>query len=608
MAFAAGTVAFVGVLARRLYGPGLALAAAAFIAVDVVHVRQASLASVDASLACWCVAVVWAAVRLLQNEAVCDYGLAGFLVGLAGGTKYPGAIIGGTVLVAHLLAGRGIGDRRLWFAGCVAVLTFAATSPYIFLDYEGFLGNFLFQVAHVGEGRGAGGSAWYQVFWGLRHSLGLLGVLSLLFGFARVAHRREPGLTVVAAAFFFVYVSIAWGQLSFARYALPLLPLMAVLVAGGLGFVRHRGGQVVLAMVLAVGPLYGAVRVAQLMGREDVRLEARRWIEERVPAGTTCCNFAGWAGDVPLRTGGDHWWRLLQFEGSFGAAAVGETMDFLAGVGPNRPFYSYAVQTGNRALESGSWALADDWRCAYVLLHRHPLSYSRLDTAFAATLAERGRRVAVWRPEGLADAESVYDADDAYYLPLADFGPLRQPGPEVEVWRVDEYAEGGVGVQGAREIFAKAYAVWAAVKQHNEERSDSVGRLLQKALAMRAADPSIYNDIGIEYRKLRDYQAALAAWGKALELDPGYGKALYNLALVHQVELRDPQAAIPLWHRAIAAGEDSAETYSHLANAYNLSKNPSEGLRWLRRVLERYPDSSQARQVREMMRTQEERL
>jgi dolichyl-phosphate-mannose--protein O-mannosyl transferase len=76
VAFAAGTVAFVGVLARRLYGPGLALAAA-FIAVDVVHVRQASLVSVDASLACWCVAVVWAAVRLLQNEAVRDYGRAG---------------------------------------------------------------------------------------------------------------------------------------------------------------------------------------------------------------------------------------------------------------------------------------------------------------------------------------------------------------------------------------------------------------------------------------------------------------------------------------------------------------------------------------------------
>lgn len=70
-------MAFVGVLARRLYGPGLALAAAAFIAVDVVHVRQASLVSVDVSLACWCVAVVWAAVRLLQNEAVRDYGRAG---------------------------------------------------------------------------------------------------------------------------------------------------------------------------------------------------------------------------------------------------------------------------------------------------------------------------------------------------------------------------------------------------------------------------------------------------------------------------------------------------------------------------------------------------
>ncbi len=174
------------------------------------------------------------------------------------------------------------------------------------------------------------------------------------------------------------------------------------------------------------------------------------------------------------------------------------------------------MQQGNRALESGSWALADEWRCAYVLLHRHPLSYSRVDTAFAAILAERGRRVAVWRPEGLADAEPVYDADDGYYLPLADIGPLLQPGPEVEVWRVDEYAEGEVGVQGAREIFAKAYAVWAAVKQHNEGRSDRVGRLLQKSLAMRAADPSIYNDIGIEYRKLRDYQAAIPLWHQAI--------------------------------------------------------------------------------------------
>jgi 4-amino-4-deoxy-L-arabinose transferase-like glycosyltransferase len=160
VAFAMGTVVWVGALARTLYGPALGLAAAALLAVDVVHVRQTALASVDAALACWCVGAVWAAVRLLQREGMRDYALAGLLVGLAGGTKYPGAIIGGAVLVAHLLAGRNIGDRRLWFAGLITALTFAATSPYVILDYEVFLGHFLFQVAHASGGRGTEEAAW----------------------------------------------------------------------------------------------------------------------------------------------------------------------------------------------------------------------------------------------------------------------------------------------------------------------------------------------------------------------------------------------------------------------------------------------------------------
>lgn len=604
VAFAVGTVVWVGALARRLFGPVLGLAAAAVLVADVVHVRQTALASVDAALACWCLGAVWAAVRLLQCEGMRDYALAGLLVGLAGGTKYPGAVIGGAVLVAHLLAGRGIGDRRIWFAGLMAALTFAVTSPYILLDYEGFLQHFLFQAAHASRGRGAEGAPWYQVLLGLRHSLGLLGLLLLLAGLGRAAYRREQGVVIVAAAFVLVYGSISWGELAFARYSLPLLPLMAVLAVGGVGLVRHRGGQVVLLMTLIAGPLYGSVRVAQLMGREDVRLEAQRWIEERVPAGTTCCNFAGWAGDVPLRTYGDHWWRLVQFEGSFGAAAVEETMDFLAAAKPDKPFYFYAVQTGNRVLERGSWELVAERRCAYVLLHRHPLSYSEVDTAFIAALAARGRRVGVWRPEGLAGADSFYDTDDAYYLPLADFGPLRQPGPEIEIWRLDEYPEGEVIIQSARDIFARTYTIWAAKERHEGLNGDA-RNFLQKALKLGAVDPLVYNDIGIEYRKLHDYNAALAVWRQAVELDAGFSEAIYNIALVYQLDLGEPETAIPYWHRAIAVGEHEVDTYAHLANAYILSNRRSEALHWLGQVLEHYPDSPQAQQIRELLQAQE---
>jgi tetratricopeptide (TPR) repeat protein len=442
---------------------------------------------------------------------------------------------------------------------------------------------------------------------GLQHSLGILGLLALLVCIVRIAFYRDRASGVVAAAFLLIYGSISWGQLSFARYALPLLPLMAVLAAGGIGFVQHRGGQIALMAVLTAGPLYGSVRTAQLVAREDVRLEARRWIEGHVPAGTTCCNFAGWAGDVPLRTYSDHWWRLLQFEGSFCADSVGQTIDFLSAVKPKRPFYIYAVQTGNRFLEHGSWELVNEWRCAYVLLHRHPLSYSQIDTAFAAALAKRGQRVGIWRPEGLSEAEPLYDSADAYYLPLADFGPLQQPGPEIEIWRLDEHPENEQAAQqGAREIFAHAYLAWAGTEHHKGQDADA-RRFLQKALDMAAADPLIYNEIGIEYRKLKDYQAALMAWDKGLKLAPNSVSILYNYALTHQVNLDNPAAAIPHWHRAIASGEVSVDAYAHLANAYMLSNRRSEAVHWLGQVLEKYPNSPHAQKIREQVQAQEGR-
>ena len=480
VAFAAATVIWVGALARRLYGPGLGLAAAALLALNVIHVRQAALASVDAALACWCLGAVWAAVRLFEREEMRDYALAGLLVGLAAGTKYPAAVLGGAVAVAHLLAGRGLSDRRLWFSGLVGALTFVATSPYIILDYETFLQHFRFQVSHASQGRGAADAAWYQVFFNLRHGLGVLGLLLLLAGLGRAFYHRERDVLVVAAAFLLFYGSIAWGKLAFVRYTLPLLPLMAVLAAGGIGLVRHRGGQGILLALLVAYPLYGSVRVADLMGREDTRLEARRWIEEHVPAGTVCCNFGGWAGDVPLRTFEDQWWRLIQFEGSFGDRAVPEVMDFLAESKPARPFYFNVIRTAKREIERGSWEPVAKHSCAYVMLHRHPLAYSQVDAAFATALAERGERVRVWRPEGLAEADPLYDADDAHYLPLANFGPLRQPGPEIELWRLAQHPEGEASAWEVQDIFARTYAVWADA-EHHRGRDDHARILLHKA-------------------------------------------------------------------------------------------------------------------------------
>lgn len=125
---------------------------------------------------------------------------------------------------------------------------------------------------------------------------------------------------------------------------------------------------------------------------------------------------------------------------------------------------------------------------------------------------------------------------------------------------------------------------------------------------MSSADPWNDNDIVIEYRRLRDFDATLSAWSRAVELDADYGEALYYIELVHQLDIGDPRAAIPYWHRAIAAGENSAVTMAHLANAYCLSGRRAESLYWQGQLLEYQSDSPKAPQIRAMLRSQGERL
>ncbi|MSR84218.1 MAG: hypothetical protein EXS58_15055 [Candidatus Latescibacteria bacterium] len=599
VAFAVGTVWWTACLARRLYGASAGLAAGLLLAVGVVHVRQTVLAGVDAALAFWCVGAVWAAVRLLDREELRDYVLAGVLLGLAAGTKYPAAVLGLAVLAAHLLGKRSVLDRRLWLAALTTFGTFALVSPYLLLDFKTFLGHFLFQVDHTQKGRsGAGGFAYHLIFT-LSHNLGWPALLVMAAGIGLTVRHGLRAAWIVSISFLVYYLSISWGELAFTRYAMPLLPLQAVLVAGGIQILPRLSWQVALAVVLAVGPLYGSVRVDQVLTTTDTRELARAWIETNVPAGSICCNFGGWAGDVPVQTFEDHWWRLKGFADSFGEDTVMQLLDFMEKTKPAAPFYSYAVQNG-KEVGNGSMAAVETVQCPFVFLHRHPLSYSRIDSTFAVLLQERGQRLAFWVPEGLHESVPQYDPIDAYYVPLGDFGALKQPGPEIEVWRLEEYPTPEQKIQTARDVFATAYLVWAA---HMHKKSDDEGarHYLSQALAAEPDDAGVYISIGTEYRKLHEAQKAIEAWEKALAREPDNKYALYNIALVYQLDMEHPGKAISYWQRAIQAGIDIPDAYIHLANAHLLLRQGEEAKQWFRKAIERYPDLPQGPQIRQML-------
>ncbi len=65
--------------------------------------------------------------------------------------------------------------------------------------------------------------------------------------------------------------------------------------------------------------------------------------------------------------------------------------------------------------------------------------------------------------------------------------------------------------------------------------------------------PEVLSLLGNSYYYLGDTKAAIAAFNRALEIDPRFANALYNLGMVKWQEQSDPTAAIALWTRLLQA-------------------------------------------------------
>ena len=266
----------------------------------------------------------------------------------------------------------------------------------------------------------------------LRHSLGYLGLAAAAVAVGRqVFRQRQAEVWVLLAAF----AGIGLAQLAFVRYALPLAVLQAILVALALNQIPYLRWRAVLFLALLIEPLYGSVRVAQLQASQDTRHQARSWMERNATPGARCCNFSGWGGSVPVETVEHLWWKRQKALLNLDAGAMDALFPFLERENPGKPFFSYVIQHGNRELSAGSIETVEDFECEYVILHDHPLSVSGADTSLAVALAEMGARVAFFDPEGLEVSRPQYDPIDAYYIPLANFGALRQSGPAIQIWR-----------------------------------------------------------------------------------------------------------------------------------------------------------------------------
>ena len=340
------TVALLFLLGKRLFRPAVGLLAAAFLAVNVMHIQLAHFFAVDPYLTLFTVTALFLmvfAVDAVPSRAFRILLLAAACIGLAIGSKFSAVLLFLPLAVALGFRWDWAGVlywRRLLAAGTVAFAVFALTNPFALLDWtcsvvtparhlgpltvpaidwrSCFLDNVARQSNMV-----RGGSAFpftvqytgavhylYHVIMQVRWGMGpLLGIVAFT-GFAWAVWRglrtawerwgrrpaafrgsvRFPRGEAVVLAWTVPYFLVTGSfTVKFMRYLQPLTPFLMIYAAALLLEWRRDDRRVwwrrgAAALVLLGSALY-ALAFVSMYELPHPWVTASRWIHQNVPAG-----------------------------------------------------------------------------------------------------------------------------------------------------------------------------------------------------------------------------------------------------------------------------------------------------------------------------------
>ncbi len=322
------TVYLVYALGRRLYGKPVGLLAGAFMAVAPLHVMHSKFMAVDVPATFFVVFSLLYAARIPDSNRLRNYILAGLFAGFAAATKYNAGLVLLSLLAVHVASAKGRPILQAFHPKMLAGIVSAATGfligcPGVLLNTQAFVRDFRYEMLHVSTGHGllfekTGSGFLYHLTHSLLPGLGpallLLGMIGLLYALLRrstgngVARTILPWrcqtpmpraaagdwmLIVFAAAY---YALIGMADVRFARYVMPLIPMIALLAARLLieseqalaG--RSKFAAVTLGLIAMLALGYTAVYATALdtlFAFRDTRDQAAAWIKANIPQGNS---------------------------------------------------------------------------------------------------------------------------------------------------------------------------------------------------------------------------------------------------------------------------------------------------------------------------------
>ncbi|MEJ2210517.1 MAG: glycosyltransferase family 39 protein [Anaerolineae bacterium] len=306
------TILVIYLTGRQIFRRRAGLLAAALLGGAYLHVIHSHYATFDVMVGLLASLTLLFSTLIEARGQARWYLLAGLCAGLAGATKYNGAVVFVLPLVAHVLSSPwgewGWLDGRLFLAGGGFLLGFLGGNPFALGDLPAFLNGLAQVLHHYGTEQpgfeGRGNWRWYLGVFATSAdapwlAAGLAGLAGLVW------REWKKGLLLLVFPLLY-YLMISRFVVRFERNALPLLPFLALgggwlldSVADRLASLIRRPGQdrpanqawshgfaAVSCVALLALPLAADVGLDLALSRVDYRESAGRWVEENVAPGT----------------------------------------------------------------------------------------------------------------------------------------------------------------------------------------------------------------------------------------------------------------------------------------------------------------------------------
>lgn len=317
------------------WGAAVALIAAAAMAVHPQLVREAQYALTDTPLTAFVALTIVASLRAREDTRVRWLVAAGAAVGLAAASKYTGILaLVMPLAVAWRVPPGGLRGARLATVAAAAAGAFVMTAPYTLFDPPGFLAGMsnLLQsynrpvtyvpievyVKHIQD--------WYAwpgavPRWASWPALGLMSV-GVIGAAAGLRARETRAASAVLLLFPLVFLWFLASQtLVYARYAMPIVPALSLLLAlgiartaGALGASAQAPGRTALVaglfgllLIAPVGTLVSTKRDRARVGTTELLAE---WVVARVKPGETVAMESRLATFPPKRFSIENMLRL----------------------------------------------------------------------------------------------------------------------------------------------------------------------------------------------------------------------------------------------------------------------------------------------------------